>query len=124
MPKATKNSIRGHFSQDHYAAVEKVGVRGVAKVKVQARPLVQRSTLKWKRPEAFAPLITSSSTQENYELVTRNVSESELEVQLVVKSMTDKNWGSHILTVENELGEQTYKVCASCHSILIVKFSI
>lgn len=110
--------------QDHYAAVEKVGVRGVAKVKVQARPLVQRSTLKWKRPEAFSPLITSSSKQENYELVTRNVSESELEVQLVVKSMTDKNWGSHILTVDNELGEQTYKVCGSCHSILIVKFSI
>jgi len=98
------------FEEDHYAAVEKVGVRGVAKVKVQARPLVQRSTLKWKRPEAFSPLITSSSKQENYELVTRNVSESELEVQLVVKSMTDKNWGSHILTVENELGEQTYKV--------------
>jgi len=98
------------FEEDHYAAVEKVGVRGVAKVKVMARPLVKRSSLKWNRPEAFAPLITSSSKQENYQLVTRNVSESELEVQLVVKSMTDKNWGSHILTVENQLGEQTYKV--------------
>merc|ERR1712212_549452 len=95
---------------DHYAAVEKVGVRGVAKMKVQARPLVQRSTLKWKRPEAFSEIITTSSKQDNYELVTKNVSESELEVELVVKSMTDKNWGSHSLTLENELGEQTYKV--------------
>jgi len=77
---------------------------------VRGRPLVQASTLQWKRPEAFSALITASSKEENYELVTKKVSESELEVQLVVKSMTDKNWGSHILTVENELGEQSYKV--------------
>ena len=90
--------------------MEKVGVRGVAKVNVKARPLVNASTLSWKRPEAFSAIITSSSKQENYELVTKKVSESELEVHLVVKSMTDKNWGSHSLTLENELGEQTYKV--------------
>jgi len=98
------------FEEDHYAAVEKVGVRGVAKVNVRGRPLVKATTLRWKRPEAFSEIITTSSKQDNYELVTKNVSESELEVQLVVKSMTDKNWGSHSLTLENELGEQTYKV--------------
>merc|ERR1712168_579021 len=98
------------FEEDHYAAVEKVGVRGVAKVNVRARPLVNASTLSWKRPEAFSAIITSSSKLENYELVTKKVSESELDVHLVVKSMTDKNWGSHSLTLENELGEQTYKV--------------
>jgi len=98
------------FEQDHYAAVEKVGVRGVAKVNVRGRPLVQATSLRWKRPEAFSALITATSKEENYELVTKKISESELEVQLVVKKMTNKNWGSHILTVDNELGEQTYKV--------------
>lgn len=99
--------------------MEKVGVRGVAKVNVRGRPLVQATSLRWKRPEAFSALITATSKEENYELVTKKISESELEVQLVVKKMTNKNWGSHILTVDNELGEQTYKVCPGCHSILI-----
>ena len=101
--------------------MESVGVRGAAKVKVRGRPLVQETSLRWKRPEAFSNLITASSKEENYELVTKKVSESELEVELVVKKMTDKNWGSHILTVNNELGEQAYKVCLS---ILIGAFSI
>ena len=103
-------------------AVEKVGVRGEAKVILKAWPLVQKSTLKWETPKTFQDPITTTSNEAGYQLLARKVSESELEVQLVVERITQEDLGRHILTVENQLGEESYKVSKSFHSLTIVCF--
>jgi len=97
-------------NKDHFVAVEKVGVRGEAKVILKAWPLVQKSTLEWETPKTFQDSITTTSNEAGYQLTARKVSESELEVQLVVERITQEDLGRHILTLENQLGEETYKV--------------
>ena len=108
------------ISQDHYVALENVGVRGEAKLILKAWPLVQRSSLKWETPKTFQEPITTTSNEAGYQLTARKVSETELEVHLVVESMTKEDFGRHTLTVENQLGEETYKVSGSFHSLLII----
>ena len=103
-------------------AVKKVGVRGEAKMILKAWPLVQERTLEWETPKTFQDSITTTSNKAGYQLITRKVSESELEAQLVVESMTQEDFGRHILTLENQLGEETYKVSRIFHSLIIVPF--
>ena len=101
-------------------AVKNVGVRGEAKVILKAWPLVQRSSLEWETPKTFQEPITTNSNKAGYQLTARKVRETELEVKLVVESMTKEDFGRHTLTVENQLGDETYKVSWSC--LLIICF--
>lgn len=94
--------------------VEGVGQRGEAKLTVRAQPLVREYTLEWETPVNFKDPITTSSRQPGYRLVTRKVSESELEVQLVIERMTVEDFGAHTITLGNQLGRQTYKVSRNC----------
>ena len=91
-------------------AVERVGVRGEATLILKAWPLVQESSLEWETPKTFQEPITTTSTEAGYQLNATKVSETEMEVKLVVESMTKEDFGRHTLTVENQLGEETYKV--------------
>ena len=110
------------ISQNLYVAVESVGERGEATLTVKAWPLVQESSLKWETPKTFQEPITTTSNEAGYQLTARKVGETELEVLLVVESMTKEDFGRHTLTVENQLGEETYKVSGSFHSLLIICF--
>ena len=103
-------------------AVEKVGVRGDAKLILKAWPLVKERSLEWETPKTFQDSITTSSNEAGYQLITRKVSETELEVQLVVERVTQEDFGRHILTLGNQLGEETYKGVRSYHSLVIVCF--
>ena len=103
-------------------AVEKVGVRGKAKLILKAWPMVKERSLEWETPKTFQGSITTTSNEAGYQLITRKVSETELEVQLVVERVTQEDFGRHILTLHNQLGEETYKVVRSYHSLVIVCF--
>ena len=102
--------------------VEKVGVRAEAKVILKARPLVQESTLQWETPKTFQDPITTTSKKAGYRLIARKVSDSELEVHLVVEKVTKEDLGRHILSLHNQLGAETYKVSRSCLSLTVVCF--
>ena len=91
---------------------------------LKASPLVQESTLEWETPRhgRLQDPITTTSNEAGYQLIARKVSESELEVQLVVERMTKEDFGLHILSLQNQLGAETYKVSRSCLSLKIVCF--
>ena len=89
---------------------------------MKAWPLVEESSLEWETPKTFQEPITTTSNEAGYQLITRKVSETELEVQLVVERVTQEDFGRHILTLHNQLGEETYKVVRSYHSLVIVCF--
>ena len=87
-----------------------VGHRGEAKLSVRALPLVLDNTLVWETPVNFMEKITTSSRPPGYQLTTRRVSQTELEVRMVVEKMSAADFGPHSLIVENQLGRQMYKV--------------
>jgi len=96
-------------NKDHFVAVEKVGVRGEAKVILKAQPLKENS-LEWETPKTFQEPITISSNEAGYQLTAKKISGTELEVKMVIERMTQEDFGRHTLTLENQLGEETYKV--------------
>jgi len=97
-------------NKEQFVAAEGVGHRGEAKLSVRALPLVLDNTLVWETPVNFMEKITTSSRQPGYQLTTRRVSQTELEVQMVVEKMSAADFGPHSLIVENQLGRQMYKV--------------
>ena len=107
--------------QDHFVAVEKVGVRGEAKVILKAQPLKENS-LEWETPKTFQEPITISSNEAGYQLTAKKISGTELEVKMVIERMTQEDFGRHTLPLGNQLGEETYKVSCSFQSHLIVWF--
>ena len=102
--------LTDNLSQDHYVGVEKVGVRAEAMVILKALPLVQESTLEWETPKTFQAPITTTSNEAGYQLIAKKVSDSELEVQMVLERATKEDLGRHILSLRNQLGAETYKV--------------
>jgi len=97
-------------NKEQFVAAEGVGHRGEAKLSVRALPLVLDNTLVWETPVNFMEKITTSSRQPGYQLTTRRVSQTELEVRMVVEKMSAADFGPHSLIVENQLGRQMYKV--------------
>ena len=101
-------------------AVEKIGVRGEAKVILKAQPLEWETSLEWETPKTFQEPITISSNEAGYQLTAKRISGTELEVKMVIERMTQEDFGRHTLTFKNQLGDQTYKVSCKCHSLLII----
>jgi len=96
-------------NKDHFVAVEKVGVRGEAKVILKAMPL-KESTLEWETPKTFQEAITIRSDEAGYQLTAKRISGTELEVKMVIERMMQEDFGRHTLTFKNQLGDETYKV--------------